>query len=161
MENLPSVSVVIPCYNVEGYVRSTVKSALNQTLPPQKIICIDDGSTDDSLWYHDLVASRKAFLNLRCQIKSYLEATGRLTEDRVEAFEGLFFMIRELYHDGSPRFASQMHAEPIPDDYRPDFGNVYYNAAYSVLGFSAAEMLYDWYLKTWKSFGWRSARSSI
>lgn len=305
--NVTSVSVVIPCYNVADYVRSAVESALNQTLPPQEVICVDDGSTDDtfdilrglkesgadilirsqencgataarnvgldicnaeyvcfldaddilhpeklehqtrlvteslprpdlivgaaknifvddpekpervdvphtdkwiglitsslgitssnlwkrsavqavggwnenaersqdtdltfrmlrngatvlrdpevlttlrrrndSLWKQDPAASRKAFLKLRCQIKSYLEATGQLTEDRVEALASSFSMIRKVHSDGSPQLARRMHAELIPNDYHPDVGRTY-DAVYSVLGFHAAEAFHGWY----------------
>ena len=45
---LPTVSVVIPCYNAAPFLRETLESALNQTHPPLEIIVIDDGSTDDS-----------------------------------------------------------------------------------------------------------------
>ncbi len=41
-----SVSVVIPCYNVETCVADAVASALAQTHAPLEVICVDDGSTD-------------------------------------------------------------------------------------------------------------------
>lgn len=43
------VSVVIPCYNVEGYVEACLGSALQQTHPDLEVICVDDGSTDGTL----------------------------------------------------------------------------------------------------------------
>ena len=43
-----SVSVVIPVYNGSRYLAETVQSVLAQTLAPQQIILVDDGSTDDS-----------------------------------------------------------------------------------------------------------------
>jgi glycosyltransferase involved in cell wall biosynthesis len=42
------VSVVIPVFNAEKYLRQAISSALDQTLPPHEIIIVDDGSTDSS-----------------------------------------------------------------------------------------------------------------
>ena len=43
------VSVIIPVFNVEKYINECVESVVNQTLTDIEIICIDDGSTDNSL----------------------------------------------------------------------------------------------------------------
>lgn len=45
----PKVSVIIPVYNVEEYLRECLDSVVNQTLKEIEIICVDDGSTDSSL----------------------------------------------------------------------------------------------------------------
>ena len=42
------LSVVVPVYNVALYLRQCLDSILVQTRPVQEIICVDDGSTDDS-----------------------------------------------------------------------------------------------------------------
>lgn len=44
----PKVSIVIPCYNVERYVRECMQSVVSQTLQDIEIICINDGSTDNT-----------------------------------------------------------------------------------------------------------------
>ena len=42
------LSVVVPIYNVEKYLRKCVDSILSQTLVVDEIILVDDGSKDHS-----------------------------------------------------------------------------------------------------------------
>jgi glycosyltransferase involved in cell wall biosynthesis len=44
----PLISVIIPVYNVEKYLRECVDSAINQTYNNLEIILVNDGSTDNS-----------------------------------------------------------------------------------------------------------------
>jgi len=44
----PQVSVVIPVWNGERYLKEAIESILNQDFPDFELIIIDDGSTDDS-----------------------------------------------------------------------------------------------------------------
>lgn len=44
-----AVSVVVPVYNTEPYLRQCLDSIVGQTLRDIEIICVDDGSTDGSL----------------------------------------------------------------------------------------------------------------
>lgn len=43
------VSIVVPIYNVEKYLRQCLDSVVNQTLKDIEIICVNDGSKDSSL----------------------------------------------------------------------------------------------------------------
>ena len=42
------ISVLVPVYNVERYLRRCLDSILAQTFPELEILCLDDGSTDAS-----------------------------------------------------------------------------------------------------------------
>jgi len=43
-----SISVIIPVYNAGPWLAATLESVLGQSQPPQQVIVVDDGSTDDS-----------------------------------------------------------------------------------------------------------------
>ena len=46
---MTKVSIIVPVYKVEKYLRKCLDSLINQTLKDIEIICINDGSTDKSL----------------------------------------------------------------------------------------------------------------
>ncbi|TVP61467.1 MAG: glycosyltransferase [Nodularia sp. (in: Bacteria)] len=46
---MKKVSILIPCYNAEKWIKQCIESALNQTYPNKEVIVVDDGSTDQSL----------------------------------------------------------------------------------------------------------------
>lgn len=47
--DVPCVSVIIPVYNSEDYLKQCLDSIVSQTLENIEIICVDDGSTDCSV----------------------------------------------------------------------------------------------------------------
>ncbi len=46
MEKIPSISIVVPVYNVERYLKRAIKSVLYQTFADWEMILVDDGSLD-------------------------------------------------------------------------------------------------------------------
>lgn len=42
------ISVIVPMFNASRYVAETLESILGQTTPPDEVVVVDDGSTDDS-----------------------------------------------------------------------------------------------------------------
>lgn len=45
----PTVSVIIPVHNAEQFLAEAIESVLAQSVPPQQVIVVDDGSTDQSV----------------------------------------------------------------------------------------------------------------
>lgn len=48
MTDSPRVSVIVPVYNTAAYLRECLDSLTGQTLRDIEIVCVDDGSTDES-----------------------------------------------------------------------------------------------------------------
>lgn len=46
---MTKVTIIVPVFNVENYLRQALDSLINQTLSDIEIICVNDGSTDNSL----------------------------------------------------------------------------------------------------------------
>ena len=46
---MTKLSIIIPVHNSENYLEQCLQSILSQTFDDWEIICINDGSTDDSL----------------------------------------------------------------------------------------------------------------
>ena len=55
---MPAISIIIPVYNVEKYLRRCLDSVLNQTFQDWQAICVNDGSPDNSAVILDEYAKR-------------------------------------------------------------------------------------------------------
>ncbi len=42
------VSIIIPVYNEQGFIKKSIQSIINQTTKPQKVIYVNDSSTDET-----------------------------------------------------------------------------------------------------------------
>lgn len=45
----PAISIIIPVYNAERYLRRCLDSIVRQTMSDFEVICVNDGSTDSSV----------------------------------------------------------------------------------------------------------------
>lgn len=75
-EEMPSVSVIVPMYNVKKYIKKCLESLTNQTLKDIEIIVVDDGSTDISA---EIV---KRYKKEHENIKYYKKENGGLSDAR-------------------------------------------------------------------------------
>ena len=80
MNSIPKVSIIIPVYNTEKYLKQCLDSVICQTLEDIEIICIDDCSTDSSLQilreYSQRDTRVKVFQNSMNQGLSYTRNIG-------------------------------------------------------------------------------------
>ena len=76
MNNQELISVIIPIYNVEKYLKECIESVINQTYTLLEIILIDDGSTDNSL------KICKELAKIDSRIKLYHKDNGGLADAR-------------------------------------------------------------------------------
>lgn len=67
----PLVSVVIPVFNAERYIRECLDSVIGSTLKEIEIICIDDGSTDNSLTIVKEYEKKDSRIRVLTQAHSY------------------------------------------------------------------------------------------
>ena len=75
------ISVIIPVYNVEKYVEKTVLSILNNAYPNIEVICVNDGSTDNSL------AVLQAIAQTDERVKVFDKQNGGVTSARLYGLE--------------------------------------------------------------------------
>ncbi len=63
-EELPLVSIIMPCYNTAPFVGEALDSVLKQTYSKLEIILIDDGSTDDTFSILSMASNGDARIRL-------------------------------------------------------------------------------------------------
>lgn len=78
---MATISIVIPVYNVEQYIKSCVNSILAQTYADWELILIDDGSSDSSGYICD------SFAIIDERIKCIHKQNGGVTEARRSGWE--------------------------------------------------------------------------
>lgn len=68
---IPKISVVIPVYNAEKYLKQCLDSVLNSTIKDLEVICVDDGSTDNSLNILKEFKTKDKRVKIICQKNQY------------------------------------------------------------------------------------------
>ena len=86
---MPKVSVIIPVYNVEKYLRECLDSVINQTLSDMEIICINDGSTDKSLGILKEYAEKDSRIKIIIQEN---QGQGVARNNAIEAAQGEYLV---------------------------------------------------------------------
>lgn len=96
----PMVSIIVPCYNCENYINETLERLVKQTYTELEIICVNDGSTDNSLLilnsWRDKSSGKVTIINQENQGVSAARNLG------IQESHGEFIMFcdaDDLFHD--------------------------------------------------------------
>jgi len=144
---MPKVTVLMPVYNAEKYLREAIESILDQSFQDYEFLIIDDGSTDSSIniinSYHDsrikLVKNEKNLgisktLNKGIEL-SASDIIARMDADDISLPNRLWLQYEYLESHPDCSLVSS-HAEIISDTgrsigkYQPDSNQFYYNLVF-------------------------------
>ena len=64
---MTKISAILPVYNVEQYIKDSLDSIINQTMDDIEIICVNDGSLDNSLQVLEEYAQKDARIKIISQ----------------------------------------------------------------------------------------------
>lgn len=109
----PVISVVIPVYNVEKYLAKCLDSLLSQTFQKFEAICVDDGSTDDSLQILQQYAAKDS------RIKVFSQKNGGAAKARNFALSkasGTYLMFCDSDDWYEPDMCAEMYHNMIQND---------------------------------------------
>jgi glycosyltransferase involved in cell wall biosynthesis len=83
------VSVIIPCYNVEKYLNRCVQSVIAQTYQNIEIICVDDGSSDNTSGVIEQL--QQTFPNQIRYLKQYHQGASSARNKGVSIASGFYY----------------------------------------------------------------------
>lgn len=86
---MPKISIVVPVYNVEQYIKKCLESLVRQTFKDIEIIIIDDGSPDESYKIYEQYADRDDRIKI---IKKKNEGVSEARNTGIQNASGDFLM---------------------------------------------------------------------
>ena len=106
MNEIPTISVLMPVYNVEEYVAQAIESILAQTFGDFELIFIDDGSTDASLKILEAYAAKDKRIRLTSREN---QGISRTRNELLAKAKGKFIAVMDSDDIALPdRFARQI-----------------------------------------------------
>lgn len=119
----PKVSVIIPVYNAETYLRECIDSVIGQTYVNLEIICVDDGSSDAS--YSILEQYKESDERIRILKQNEKSRTGALARNMgIKASTGMYLM----FLDSDDFFETNAIEEAVKEIERQNCDIVVFNS---------------------------------
>lgn len=159
---MPKVSVIMPVYNGEDYLKESIDCILEQSLKDLELICVDDGSVDSSLEILNEFATKDDRIQVYHQENNgggaarnlaLTKATGKYlycmdADDRLE-----LNALKELYDIAEEKNLDFIIFQSI--NYAEDTGEYYHNTTYDMNEFAdfvgdkvfSCDDLGDWIFK--------------
>ena len=81
---MKKISIIIPVYNVEQYIKNCLESVINQTYDNWEIILIDDGSTDNSKAIYENIAIKNDKIKIFKQTNKGVSAARNLGIEKAQ-----------------------------------------------------------------------------
>ena len=102
----PGISVIMPAYNVDGYVRRAVESLQHQTFGDFELLVVDDGSTDRTGQMLDSIADRDIRVTVYHRQNGGAPAARNYALDRAR---GTYVMFMDADDWVEPRMLEEMY----------------------------------------------------
>lgn len=96
---MPLVSVIIPCFNCEKYVRKAIESIQNQTYENLEIIVVNDASTDGTARILEDIAKRDSRIRYYCH----------------EVNRKLIYTLNEMIDYATGEYIARMDSDDVAD----------------------------------------------
>lgn len=143
MPTNPLISIIIPCYNCELYVTDTLNSVFKQDYRPLEVICVNDGSKDNTLKILNSIlvpegivfkiitienkgasaARNIGFNESKGEIIQFLDADDLITKEKLSAqFLGFDDQVDIVLSD-----YAKMDAQLIKENSKSDFSSILTN----------------------------------
>lgn len=94
------VTIIVPIYNAEKYLKNCIESVLNQSYPYFTLLLIDDGSTDNSIKICNYYSNIDKRIKVYSKINSGLRATIKYSLKLVST-KYLLFLDNDDYYDSN------------------------------------------------------------
>lgn len=94
-----NISVIIPIYNVDKYIKNTIESLINQTFKDIEIILIDDNSTDSTLEICNMYSRLDSRIKVLKQLTNKGAAKARNRGLKIAKGKYIYFMDSDDYID--------------------------------------------------------------
>ena len=111
----PLVSIIIPVYNAQRYLPQCLDSVANQNYDPMQIICVDDGSTDDSWAILQAYAQRDERFRIYQKINECVSEARNYALNKAEGEYILFVDSDDWIEEDTVRQAVQAAQENTAD----------------------------------------------